>query len=97
MKVVAICGSMKFADQMKEIAYELESEKGVCVIQPTYNEKKRKESIENLERIFAGHVKKLELADAIYVVNINGYIGEQTKSDIAYAKKNKMEIIYHEK
>ena len=41
--------------------------------------------------------KKIDISDAIYVVNINGYIGETTKSEISFAKSNGKEIIYHEK
>jgi len=96
MKVVTICGSMRYADEMKSIARELETKKGYCVLQAIYNESKKTESFSELERIFTNHFKKIELSDAIYVVNIKGYIGEATKSEIAYAKKNGKEIIYHE-
>ena len=36
MKVVAICGSMKFAEEMKTIARDLETKNGWCVIQCVY-------------------------------------------------------------
>ena len=42
------------------------------------------------------HYRKIEISDAIYVVNIGGYIGEATKRAIAYAKKMGKEIMYHE-
>lgn len=96
MKVVTICGSMKFADQMKKIARELETQKGYCVIQPIYNDQKKTGSFSELETLYLNHNKKIELADAIYVVNVNGYIGETTKNGIAFAKTNGKEVIYHE-
>lgn len=34
MKVVTLCGSMKFAKQMQEIAMELEVKRGYCVLTP---------------------------------------------------------------
>ena len=37
MKVVTICGSMKFSKEMIKIASELEKEKGWCVIQCVYD------------------------------------------------------------
>lgn len=37
MKVVTICGSMRFEDQMKRIAFELETKKEMCVIQCVYD------------------------------------------------------------
>ena len=97
MKVVTICGSMRYDDQMKKIARELETQKGYCVLQPVYNDQRKTDSFAELENIYASHNKKIELADAIYVVNINGYIGEATKNEIAFAKSNNKEIIYHEK
>lgn len=43
------------------------------------------------------YFKKIDLSDAIYVVNVNGYIGNNTKLEIDYAKSNNKEIIYLEK
>lgn len=96
MKVVTICGSMKFAEQMQKIAWELETKKGYCVLQPVYHDKKKTESFSELETLFLNHNKRIEIADAIYVVNINGYIGETTKNGIAFAKSNGKEVLYHE-
>lgn len=36
------------------------------------------------------------MSDAIFVVNVNGYIGEVTKREIEYAKQLKKEILYLE-
>ena len=41
------------------------------------------------------HFKRIELSDAILVVNINDYIGESTNLEIDYAKKLGKEIIYY--
>ena len=32
------------------------------------------------------HLKRIEISDAIYVVNVNGYIGSSTKKEIENAK-----------
>ena len=37
-----------------------------------------------------------DISDAIYVVNVNGYIGESTKKEIEYACKLGKEILYLE-
>lgn len=39
------------------------------------------------------HFKKIDISDVIYVVNVNGYIGESTKKEIEYAKSLKNEIL----
>ena len=31
------------------------------------------------------HKRKIDMADEIFVINVNGYIGESTKSEIEYA------------
>ena len=42
------------------------------------------------------HKAKIDLADAIFVINVDGYIGESTKNEIEYAKKHNKEIFYLE-
>lgn len=96
MKVVTISGSMRYSEEMKRIARKLETEQRICVLQAVYNEDRVNESMDALENIFACHYKKIDLSDALYVVNIKGYIGEATKAEIAYAKRNGKEVIYHE-
>ena len=41
------------------------------------------------------HFKRIELSDAILVVNINNYIGESPNLEIDYAKKLGKDIIYY--
>ena len=33
------------------------------------------------------HLRKIDLADEIFVINVDGYIGESTRREIAYAKQ----------
>ena len=95
MKVITLCGSMKYQKEMIEISQKLELEKGYCVIQCIYDlnqvSEKQKQLLGDL------HFKKIDISDAIYVVNIGGYIGESCKAEIQYAKSKNKEIIYHEK
>lgn len=97
MKVITICGSLKYKNKMMEVA-EFLALNGNCVITPVYPIKedytRTKKQIENLKN---AHFKKIEMSDAIYVINVNNYIGESTKLEIEYAKKNNKEIIYLEK
>lgn len=41
------------------------------------------------------HFKRIEISDAILVLNIDNYIGESTKLEIDYAKKLNKEILYY--
>lgn len=42
------------------------------------------------------HKQKIDMADEIYVINVGGYIGESTKSEIEYAKSKRKKISYLE-
>ncbi len=93
METLTICGSMRFAEEMKEIAYMLEAQRGFNVLQCVYC--KGKPTEEELELLKAAHYRKIDISDGIYVVNIGGYIGESVKKEIEYAERNGKEIIYH--
>ena len=95
MKTVTICGSMKFAEEMKRIAFDLEAKHDMCVLQCVYNEDELELGGEDINALNSAHFKKIELADAIYVVDLHGYIGEQVKKEIAFAKSLGKEVIYH--
>lgn len=43
------------------------------------------------------HKRKIDLADGIYVINVGGYIGDSTRSEIAYAKAHGKKVEYLEK
>jgi len=40
------------------------------------------------------HKRKIDLADEIYVINVDGYIGESTKSEIQYASASNKTVNY---
>ena len=42
------------------------------------------------------HLRKIDIADEIYVINVDGYIGESTKREIAYAEKTGKKVNYLE-
>ena len=95
MKIITLCGSLKFKKEMMEIAEKM-ALLGNCILTPIYP------IIENVERteeqlakLKEEHFKRIELSDAILVVNINNYIGKSTNLEIDYAKKLGKEIIYY--
>ena len=42
------------------------------------------------------HKRKIDMADEIFVINVGGYIGDSTKSEIEYAIKNGKKVNYLE-
>ena len=97
MKIITICGSMKFVREMMEISERVELQ-GNVVLMPIYNpSRSNKESFTSEEVLILGkmHRERIKLSDAILVVNVNGYIGSSTKNEIEYAKSLNKEVIYY--
>lgn len=95
MKIITLCGSLKFKKEMMEIAEKM-ALLGNCILTPIYpiieNVERTKEQLAKLKE---EHFKRIELSDAILVVNVNNYIGDSTSLEIEYAKKLEKEVIYY--
>lgn len=95
MKIITLCGSLKFQKEMMMIAEKMALQ-GNCILTPVYpvleNTERTEEQLEKLKEV---HLKRIELSDAILVVNVNNYIGDSTNLEIEYAKKLGKEIIYY--
>jgi hypothetical protein len=96
IKIVTICGSMRYAKEMQKIAWDLELANRWAAIQCVYSGLETEHSPQDWEALEVCHLKKIVIADAIYVVNIDGYIGKHTQNEIEYAKAHNKEVIYHE-
>lgn len=95
MKIITLCGSLKFKKEMMIVAERMALE-GNCIITPVYPiSENYKRTEEQLEKLKKSHLKKIELSDAILVVNVNNYIGDSTKLEMDYAQKLGKEIIYY--
>ena len=94
MKVITLCGSMRFFHEMQEIANELETKYGYCVITPVGGSNPLDH--EAKERLAKAHYRKIDMSDTVYIVNIGGYIGESVSEELRYAQKHHKEIIFHE-
>lgn len=95
MKIITICGSLKFQEEMMIEAQKL-ALRGNCILTPIYPVLKdiviTKEQFQFLKE---EHFKKIELSDAILVINKDNYIGESSKLEIEYAKSLNKTIIYY--
>ena len=95
MKIITLCGSLEFQKEMMTVAEKMALE-GYCILTPVYPVlENMKATEEQLIKLKEAHFKRIELSDAILVVNINNYIGESTNLEIDYAKKLGKEIIYY--
>ena len=74
MKIITICGSLKFQKEMMVEAQRL-SLKGFCVLTPIYPVIENIEiSKEEFQFLKNEHLKKIEISDSIFVINKDNYI-----------------------
>ncbi|MFB6977730.1 hypothetical protein [Streptomyces scopuliridis] len=90
--IVVLCGSMRFADAMAEVAIEESVLRGALVLKPDCNMKVEHPlwvdpaEAEALKvRLDDQHRQKIRLADRVIVVG--DYIGDSTRGEIAYARE----------
>lgn len=90
--IVCLCGSTRFKTEYEKINRE-ETLKGHIVLsvgcfKDDVITPEQKRSLDNL------HLRKIDLADQIIIININNYIGESTQREINYAQRKKKPIKY---
>lgn len=81
-EIVCICGSTRFVDEMRVVNRDL-TFAGIIVVASGEADElitdKQKTALDAL------HLRKIDLADRVLVVNPGGYIGESTRREIDYA------------
>lgn len=82
-EIVCICGSIRFAEEMRAANRDL-TFAGVIVVAP--GEAEKVVTAEQKTALDALHLRKIDLADRVLVVNPGGYVGESTSREIAYAR-----------
>ena len=95
-KIVTICGSLRFFDRIQKIAELLELENGWIVFTPIPHTLDRELKSHEKQLLGDIHKAKIDLSHAIFVVNIDGYIGNTVRKEIEYAKELGKEIFFLE-
>lgn len=96
-KIITLCGSTKFKEEFIQAQKELTLAGNIVISVGLFGHSgdnevwtdKTKEMLDDM------HKRKIDLADAIMVINKNNYIGESTKSEIEYAKSMNKEVYYY--
>lgn len=104
-KVITLCGSTKFKDDFLKEQKRLTLEGNIVIFVGLFGHSGDKEVWEQMdegtrtktkEMLDDMHKRKIDMADEIFVINKNGYIGESTKSEIDYAQKTNKPVKYME-
>ena len=97
-KVITLCGSTKFKDEFYEAQKKLTLEGKIVLSVAMFGHSGDNEvwSEGVKDMLDDMHKREIDMADEIFVINKNGYIGTSTKSEIEYATKTNKEINYLE-
>lgn len=97
-KVVTLCGSTRFKDAFFEAQKRLTLEGCIVISVGLFghsgDDEVWREGMK--EMVNDMHRRKIDMADAIFVVNVGGYVGESTRGEIEYALRNGKEVLYLE-
>lgn len=97
-KIITLCGSTKFKEHYLEAQKRLTLEGNIVISVGLFGHSGDDEVwTEGTKAMLDDmHKRKIDLADEIFVVNVDGYIGESTSSEIAYAKSQGKDVKYLE-
>jgi len=99
--VVTLCGSTRFKDEFMEAQKRLTLEGNIVISVGLFGHSGDQEVWENMdegtltktkEMLDDMHKRKIDMADSIFVINVGGYIGDSTRSEIEYAKAHGKEV-----
>mgnify|MGYP004452607531 FL=1 len=105
-KVITLCGSTRFKKEFLEAQKDLTLKGNIVISVGLFGHSGDNEVWEQMdegtltktkEMLDDMHKRKIDMADEIFVINKNGYIGESTKSEIEYAIKHNKKVNYLEK
>ena len=103
--IITLCGSTRFKDEFMEAQKRLTLEGNIVISVGLFGHSGDNEVWENMdegtltrtkEMLDDMHKRKIDMADAIYVINEDGYIGGSTRGEIRYAASQGKEIRYLE-
>ena len=97
-KVVTLCGSTKFKEQYIEIQKRLTLDGNIVISVGLFGHSGDDEVwTEGTKAMLDDmHLRKIDMADEIMVINVGGYIGESTRKEIGYAESKGITVRYLE-
>ena len=104
-RVITLCGSTRFKDQFMEAQKRLTLEGNIVISVGLFGHSGDNEVWENMDEgtltatkamLDDMHKAKIDMSDEIFVINVGGYIGDSTRSEIEYAKAHGKAVRYLE-
>ena len=96
--IVVLCGSTRFPEAWAKARYDLTLAGEIVLTIGCDTKSDEGLGITNEEKIALDelHKRKIDLADRVLVLNVSGYVGDSTRSEIDYATANNKPISYLE-
>lgn len=103
--VITLCGSTRFKDAYMQAQKELTLKGNIVISVGLFGHAGDSEVWENMdegtltkakEMLDDMHKRKIDMADRIFVIDVGGYIGSSTRSEIDYAKAHGIPVDYLE-
>ena len=87
-KVITLCGSTKFKEEYLDAQKRLTLEGNIVISVGLFGHSGDNEVWSEGTKAMLDdmHKHKIDMADEIFVINVGGYIGDSTRSEIEYAK-----------
>ena len=97
-KVITLCGSTRFKEKFLETQKRLTLDGCIVISVGLFGHSGDEEVWKpgTKEMLDDMHLRKIDMADEIYVINVGGYIGESTRREIAYAERTRKKVNYLE-
>lgn len=101
-RIVCLCGSSRFYEEFEQVNYDLTMAGEIvlsigfpprAMAQHGNGEGVGHDSVEKIA-LDELHKRKIDLADYVYVLDVDGYVGESTTSEIAYASQHGIPVRY---
>jgi hypothetical protein len=95
-KIITLCGSTKFRDEFIAEQKRLTLEGNIVISVGLYGHSGDDEvwTESTKEMLDDMHLRKIDLADEIFVINKSGYIGNSTRDEIEYATRTGKVVKY---
>lgn len=95
-KVITLCGSTRFKEDFERVNRELTLAGNIVISVGAFGHAGDTFTEEQKVMLDDIHKRKIDMADGIYVINRNGYVGESTRSEIRYAYLHNKTIAFME-
>lgn len=94
-RVVTLCGSTRFKDYFMNVQKKLTLDGYIVISVGLFEHSEDDEWTEGTKKMLDDmHKRKIDMADEIFVINVDGYIGDSTRSEIEYAIKTGKGVTY---